>query len=191
MLRNALNILGSLTKIRIIVFRRVWDHIIFNKNTSNPGFLSKDNRIFSETKNVVLSRKSVFMLMADFADPEIEIQMILVRFLWFVPFWKCIRTIWLFPHPKPRRPACQKCWRTAARFQHRELSFDEIATISQKRWKVEEFYKSVKSNAAFTKSLASTVRTQGNHCFAAIYAFIKLPAFHRLLQHLLSEKAPR
>jgi hypothetical protein len=31
------------------------------------------------TKNVVLSRKSVFMLMVDFADPEIE--MILVRFL--------------------------------------------------------------------------------------------------------------
>jgi hypothetical protein len=56
----------------------------------------------------------------------------------------------------------------------RKLSFDEITVISQKRWKVEEFYKSVKSNAAFAKSLASTVRTQGNHCFAAIYAFIKL-----------------
>jgi hypothetical protein len=48
----------------------------------------------------------------------------------------------------------------------RELSFDEIETISQKRWKVEEFYKSVKSNAAFAKSLASTMRTQSNHCFA-------------------------
>ena len=56
----------------------------------------------------------------------------------------------------------------------RELSFDEIATIYQKRWKVEEFYKSVKSNASFAKSPASTVRTQGNQCFAAIYAFVKL-----------------
>ena len=55
-----------------------------------------------------------------------------------------------------------------------ELSFDEITTIHQKRWKVEEFYKSVKSNASFTKSPARTVRTQGNHCFAAIYAFVKL-----------------
>jgi len=55
--------------------------------------------------------------MADFPDPEIETQMILVRFLWFVPFWKCIRTTWLFPHPKPRRPACRKCWRTVSRFQ--------------------------------------------------------------------------
>ena len=56
----------------------------------------------------------------------------------------------------------------------RELSFDEITAISQKRWKVEEFYKSVKSNAAFAKSPASTVRTQSNHCFAEIYAFVKL-----------------
>ena len=49
----------------------------------------------------------------------------------------------------------------------RELSFDEITAISQKRWKVEDFYKSVKSNAAFAKSPASTVRTLSNHCFAA------------------------
>ena len=56
----------------------------------------------------------------------------------------------------------------------RELSFDEIATIHQKRWKVEEFYKCVKSSASFAKSPASTVRTQSNHCFAAIYAFVKL-----------------
>jgi hypothetical protein len=56
----------------------------------------------------------------------------------------------------------------------RELSFDEITAIYQKRWKVEEFYKSVKSNASFAKSPARTVRTQSNHCFAAIYAFVKL-----------------
>ena len=56
----------------------------------------------------------------------------------------------------------------------RELSFDEITAIYQKRWKVEDFYKSVKSNASFAKSPASTVRTQSNHCFAAIYAFVKL-----------------
>ena len=56
----------------------------------------------------------------------------------------------------------------------RELSFDEITVISQKRWKVEKFYKSVKSNAAFAKSPARTVSTQSNHCFAEIYAFVKL-----------------
>jgi predicted ester cyclase len=42
----------------------------------------------------------------------------------------------------------------------RELSFDEITAISQKRWEVEEFYKSVNSNASFAKSPAGTMRTQ-------------------------------
>ena len=54
------------------------------------------------------------------------------------------------------------------------ISSSQTTAIYQKRWKVEEFYKSVKSNASFAKSSASTVRTQGNHCFAAIYAFVKL-----------------
>ena len=60
MLRNALNILESLTKIKIIVFRRVLVQIILKKNISNPGFLSKNNRIFSVTKNVVLFKKIAF-----------------------------------------------------------------------------------------------------------------------------------
>ncbi|MAE16917.1 MAG: hypothetical protein CL923_03975 [Deltaproteobacteria bacterium] len=38
----------------------------------------------------------------------------------------------------------------------------------------QDFVLPVKSNASFAKSPASTVRTQGNHCFAAIYAFTKL-----------------
>jgi hypothetical protein len=75
---------------------------------------------------------------------------------------------------KPAMTRSPVFWRTVSRFQHRKLSFDEIAAISQKRWKVEDFYKSVKSNAAFAKSPASTVRTLSNHCFAEIYAFIKL-----------------
>ena len=59
-LRNAFNILESLTKNRIIVFRRVWAHIIFTNNISNQGFLSKNNHIFSGTKNVVLFKKISF-----------------------------------------------------------------------------------------------------------------------------------
>jgi len=54
------------------------------------------------------------------------------------------------------------------------LSFEEITTLYQKRWKIEEFHKSVKSNASLAKSPARTVRTQSNHCFAAVYAFLKL-----------------
>ena len=44
-------------------------------------FYQKTIRIFSVTKNVVLFKKISFHTDADFADPEIEIQMILVRFL--------------------------------------------------------------------------------------------------------------
>ena len=54
------------------------------------------------------------------------------------------------------------------------LSFEKITTLYQKRWKIEEFYKSIKSNASFSKSPASSVRARINHCFASIYAFFKL-----------------
>jgi len=39
MLRNTFNILESLTKNGIIVFRPFLAHIIFTNNISNPGFL--------------------------------------------------------------------------------------------------------------------------------------------------------
>ena len=51
---------------------------------------------------------------------------------------------------------------------------DTIATIYQKRWKVEVFHKSLKSNAALAKSPTRRVTTQNNHVFMAIYAVFKL-----------------
>lgn len=51
---------------------------------------------------------------------------------------------------------------------------EQVATIYQKRWKVEEFHKSLKSNAGLAKSLTRTVTTQNNHVFMAIYAVFKL-----------------
>lgn len=51
---------------------------------------------------------------------------------------------------------------------------DTIETIYQKRWKVETFHKSLKSNAALAKSPTKTERTQSNHCFMAIYAAFRL-----------------
>ena len=54
------------------------------------------------------------------------------------------------------------------------LSFDKITTLYQKRWKIEEFYKSLKSNASFAESPVSSVRAGINHCFASVYAFFKL-----------------
>ena len=39
---------------------------------------------------------------------------------------------------------------------------------------MEEYHKSLKSNASLAKSPTKTIRTQSNHCFASIYAFVKL-----------------
>src|SRR5215210_4997744 len=54
------------------------------------------------------------------------------------------------------------------------LDYDGLSTIYQRRWKVEEYHKSLKVNAALAKSPTKTIRTQANHVFSSIYAFFKL-----------------
>jgi hypothetical protein len=54
------------------------------------------------------------------------------------------------------------------------LDYERLTTIYQRRWKVEEYHKSLKVNASLAKSPTKTIRTQSNHCFASIYAFMKL-----------------
>ena len=54
------------------------------------------------------------------------------------------------------------------------LDYDGLTTIYKRRWKVEEYHKSLKSNASLSKSPTKTIRTQSNHVFASIYAFVKL-----------------
>lgn len=54
------------------------------------------------------------------------------------------------------------------------LSGDQMNTIYQRRWKVEEYHKSLKSNASLAKSPTHTVMTQTNHLFASLCAYIKL-----------------
>jgi IS4 transposase len=55
-----------------------------------------------------------------------------------------------------------------------KLDGAEIWAIYKKRWKVEEFHKSLKQNAALAKSPTRRVRTQSNHIFASIVAVFKL-----------------
>jgi IS4 transposase len=57
-----------------------------------------------------------------------------------------------------------------------DLSCDgeQVATLYQKRWKVEAFHKSLKSNAGLAKSPTRTVTTQNNDVFMSIYAVFKL-----------------
>ena len=63
------------------------------------------------------------------------------------------------------------------------LSAPDITTIYRKRWsatwdkwagKIEEYHKSLKSNASLAKSPTKRVRTQSNHFFASLVAFVKL-----------------
>lgn len=54
------------------------------------------------------------------------------------------------------------------------LSSSGLSTLYQKRWKVEEYHKSLKSNASFAKSPTRTIRSQSNHFFASVVAYIKL-----------------
>ena len=54
------------------------------------------------------------------------------------------------------------------------LSGKQIKDVYSHRWKVEEMYKSVKSNASYPKSPTKTVRTQANHFFCSMVAFWKL-----------------
>ncbi|HHQ4115538.1 TPA: IS701 family transposase, partial [Legionella pneumophila] len=54
------------------------------------------------------------------------------------------------------------------------IEANRIYEVYQKRWRVEEFHKSIKQNASLSKSPTKTVRTQCNHLFAAMVAFCKL-----------------
>jgi hypothetical protein len=63
------------------------------------------------------------------------------------------------------------------------LSAACLFSIYQKRWKVEEYHKSLKSNAALAKSPTKLPHTQSNHFFASLVAFVKLEAY-RTATHL-------
>ena len=54
------------------------------------------------------------------------------------------------------------------------IDADRIYKVYQKRWRIEEFHKSVKQNASLSKSPTKIIRTQCNHLFAAMIAFCKL-----------------
>jgi hypothetical protein len=53
-------------------------------------------------------------------------------------------------------------------------SAERLYEVYQKRWRIEEYHKSIKQNASLTKSPARTVKTQSNHIFAAIISYCKL-----------------
>ena len=54
------------------------------------------------------------------------------------------------------------------------MSYEKITTIYKRRWKVEEYHKSLKQHTALAGSPTKLVETQANHFYAAIAAYIKL-----------------
>jgi DDE superfamily endonuclease len=55
-----------------------------------------------------------------------------------------------------------------------ESSADRTYEIYQKRWRIEEYHKSIKQNASLEKSPTKVVCSQKNHIFASIVAYCKL-----------------
>jgi hypothetical protein len=54
------------------------------------------------------------------------------------------------------------------------LTRERMINLYQRRWKVEEYHKSLKQNASLEKSPTRTVTTQTNHLFASLVAYTKL-----------------
>ena len=89
--------------------------------------------------------------------------------------------VWLkdleFPVLLTKQVLINKNQSTAVRFlvsNDFSLSDDDFTTLYKKRWSVEEYHKSLKQNAAIAKSPTRTVKTQSNHIFSAIMAYVKL-----------------
>ena len=55
-----------------------------------------------------------------------------------------------------------------------ECDAETLKAIYKKRWKVEVFHKTLKSNASMAKSPSHTVLTQSNHLFMSIYSVFRL-----------------
>ncbi len=54
------------------------------------------------------------------------------------------------------------------------LKDTQIYGVYQKRWRIEEYHKSIKQNASLAKSPTQTIRSQQNHIFASLIAYCKL-----------------
>ncbi len=51
------------------------------------------------------------------------------------------------------------------------LDSENMLKLYKKRWKIEEFFKSMKSNCSYSKSPTGTVKTQMNHFFFGLFCF--------------------
>jgi len=92
-----------------------------------------------------------------------------------------VQTIYLEGVPFPLHLVCQvfknEDGSTGVRYlvtSDLTLDADQVIAIYQKRWKVEEYHRSLKQNASLAKSPTRTETTQTNHFVAALWAFVKI-----------------
>ena len=69
------------------------------------------------------------------------------------------------------------------------LDSTTVSTTYEKRWKVEEFHKSLKHNVDLAKSPTSTIKTQSNHVFLSVLSFFKLESLK--IKHKINHFALR
>lgn len=51
---------------------------------------------------------------------------------------------------------------------------DQLYSVYQKRWRIEEYHKSIKQNASLAKSPTKKIRSQCNHVFCSLISYCKL-----------------
>jgi hypothetical protein len=54
------------------------------------------------------------------------------------------------------------------------LTYEQLTSLYQRRWRVEVYHKALKQNASLEKSPTRTATTQRNHLYASLCAYIKL-----------------
>ena len=93
----------------------------------------------------------------------------------------CVRTVWLeqldFPVALTRqvfKHGDGSCGTLYLMSSDLRLDAAAMSAIYQRRWKAEEFYRSVKGNAALGASPGWSVGVRSSHLFASVMAFVKL-----------------
>jgi len=64
-----------------------------------------------------------------------------------------------------------------------ELTNEQITAIYKRRWKVETYHQSLKNNASLAKSPTKIPKTQANHFFASLCAYIRLQSISMLTKY--------
>ncbi len=166
------DMLGICTRDNKISYKYVLTDIWFSSK-ENMNFIIKD--LSKEFIMAIKGNRNCALTPSDRSDGNF------VRIDSLNPEPGTATTVWLkgtdFPVAITKEVFKNKDGSTGVRYlacSDTTLGYRRIVTIFRKRWKVEEFHKTLKSNTSLGKSPTRVPRTQNNHCFASVYAFFRL-----------------